>query len=124
LQLDPLILRAPAKADAGDRIRRTAIFIPTKGLSMASQKKITVIGGSGYAGSAIVREAAHRGHAVTAVSRSIPDSKVDGVEYVAADVLKAAAPIRSPDVVVAALSPRGDNAGTLAKAYARLTRQA
>jgi uncharacterized protein len=34
--------------------------------------RITVIGGTGYAGSAIVAEAAARGHQVTALSRSLP----------------------------------------------------
>jgi uncharacterized protein len=91
---------------------------------MASKKKITVIGGTGYAGSAIVREAAKRGHMVTSISRSIPAAKVDGVIYKTADVLGGIAPIEEADVVVGALSPRGDNAGTLPQAYDRLARQA
>lgn len=91
---------------------------------MTSQKKITVVGGSGYAGSAIVREAAKRGHAVTSVSRSIPQATTDGVAYVAADALDGPLPLGEADVVVGALSPRGDNVGTLARAYRRLARQA
>lgn len=43
--------------------------------------KITVLGGSGYAGSAVVAEARRRGHEVTSLSRSIPSEQIDGVEY-------------------------------------------
>jgi putative NADH-flavin reductase len=89
-----------------------------------TSRKITVAGGTGYAGSAIVREAAKRGHAVTSISRSIPAGKVDGVTYVAADVLHGTLPLDGADVVVGALSPRAENAGTLTKSYARLAAQA
>ena len=91
---------------------------------MTKQKKITVIGGTGYAGSAIVREAVKRGHAVTAVSRSLPTDPVQGVNYVAASVADAGSAIAGADVVIGALSPRGPNAGTLAAAYKDLARQA
>jgi uncharacterized protein len=91
---------------------------------MAPQKRITVVGGTGYAGSAIVREAAKRGHAVTSISRSIPAEKLDGVAYVAADVLHDTLPLGEADVVVGAVSPRAENAGTLTKAYAHLAGQA
>lgn len=91
---------------------------------MNTPKKITVIGGTGYAGSAIAREAAKRGHQVTSVSRSVPAEKLDGVNYVSADVLNDTAPIGDADVIIGALSPRGDNAGTLTRAYARLSAQA
>ncbi|MBL3700749.1 NAD(P)-dependent oxidoreductase [Leucobacter luti] len=72
--------------------------------------RITVVGGTGYAGENIVREAAARGHQVTAVARSVPEAPVDGVTYVAADVLDAAALAGltgDAEVVVGALSPRG-----------------
>jgi uncharacterized protein len=91
---------------------------------MTSKTKIAVVGGSGYAGSAIVREAAKRGHAVTSLSRSIPEAKIDGVTYVAADALKGSLPLGEAQVVVGALSPRGDQVGALAKAYAALAAQA
>lgn len=91
---------------------------------MATQKKIIVIGGTGYAGSAIVKEAAHRGHAVTSVSRSIPDATLDGVRYLAGDAMHGTIALGDADVVVGALSPRGDNAGLLPAAYARLAAQA
>ena len=82
-----------------------------EGMDMA---RISVIGGTGYAGSAVVREAARRGHAVTALSRTAPESPVPGVNYVTGsvldpDVLKSA--VEGADVVFEALSPRGDMEG-------------
>lgn len=71
---------------------------------------IVVIGGTGYAGSAIAREAASRGHEVTAFSRSLPADPIQGVNYVqgdAADEAALASVISGADVVVAALAPRG-----------------
>jgi uncharacterized protein len=72
--------------------------------------RITVIGGTGYAGAAIVAEAAGRGHQVTALSRSLPESQVDGVTYVqgdASDEAALSAAIQGAEVVVSALAPRG-----------------
>ncbi|CAM3501785.1 NAD(P)-dependent oxidoreductase [Isoptericola cucumis] len=85
--------------------------------------RITVIGGTGYAGTHIVREAARRGHDVTSVSRSLPAEPVDGVRYdtgsvLEDDTLRAAA--AGADAVVATVSPRGEMAGEVAPAYARL----
>ena len=76
--------------------------------------RITVLGGTGYGGSAVVREAARRGHEVLAVSRTAPQSPTPGVTYVTgsvldADVLEHA--VAGADVVFEALSPRGDMAG-------------
>lgn len=83
--------------------------------------RIVVAGGTGYAGSAILREAAGRGHEVTAISRSAPAAPVEGVRYVQGSVLDVAPQVvPGHDVVVAALSPRGDTAGTLPTAYASL----
>jgi putative NADH-flavin reductase len=76
--------------------------------------RIVVIGGTGYAGSAIVAEAAARGHEVTAFSRSLPDNRVQGVNYIqgdATDEATLASVITGADVVVAALAPRGPLAG-------------
>ncbi|MCF6379939.1 NAD(P)H-binding protein [Nocardioides KLBMP 9356] len=76
--------------------------------------RIAVLGGSGYAGAAVVAEAARRGHDVTAVSRTSPGSPVDGVTYVEGSVLDADVLDRvvgDADVVVSALSPREDMAG-------------
>ena len=77
--------------------------------------RITVIGGTGYAGSAITREAAARGHQVTALSRSLPAEPIPDVTYVqgdASDEATLAAAIDGADVVAAALAPRGPLADT------------
>ena len=76
--------------------------------------RITVLGGTGYAGAAVVAEAAKRGHEVTSVSRSEPESRLDGVDYVIGSTLDPAildAVVPGRDVVFSALSPRGDMAG-------------
>lgn len=82
--------------------------------------KIVILGGTGYAGSTVVREAAERGHEVVSVSRSVPDQKVAGVTYVAGSVSDADMQeqvINGADVVVGALSPRGDMQGKLGGVY-------
>lgn len=86
--------------------------------------KITVIGGTGYAGTALVKAAAARGHQVTAVSRSQPSAPVAGVTYVAAPVTEALNATDGADVIIAALSPRGDNLGTLPGVYTQLAARA
>jgi putative NADH-flavin reductase len=91
---------------------------------MTASKKITVIGGTGYAGSAIAREAAKRGHKVTSVSRSVPAEQIPGVTYVASGVEKADTSIAGADIIVGAFSPRGANKGALAKVYAELASKA
>lgn len=78
--------------------------------------KITVLGGTGYAGAAVVAEAAKRGHEITSVSRTKPTTRIEGVDYVIGsvvdgDVLDAVLPGR--DVVYSALAPRGDMVGKL-----------
>lgn len=85
--------------------------------------RITVLGGTGYAGSNLVAEAAKRGHEVVAYSRHTPESPVPGVEYRTADLLEDAtveAAVEGADVVVSALSPRGELAGKLRDLEARL----
>lgn len=82
--------------------------------------RITVIGGTGYAGSAIVAEAAARGHEVTSYSRSLPDPQVPNVAYVqgdASDEASLAAVIKGADAVVGALSPRGALADSFRGVY-------
>jgi uncharacterized protein len=89
--------------------------------------RITVIGGTGYAGSAIVAEAAARGHQVTALSRSLPDAPIPNVTYVHGDATDEAsllAPIGDADVVVGALAPRGPLAGTFRDVYSTIARLA
>lgn len=85
--------------------------------------RIVVIGGTGFTGTNIVREATARGHEVTSVSRSEPTEPVDGVAYTTGSVLDDADLARAldgADVVVATVSPRGDMEGRVRPAYARL----
>ncbi|MFG1858009.1 NAD(P)-dependent oxidoreductase [Actinomadura geliboluensis] len=89
--------------------------------------RITVIGGTGYAGSAIAAEAAARGHQVTALSRSGPTAPIPNVTYVqgdASDEATLAAAIEGTDVVVAALAPRGPLTGTFRDVYRAVARLA
>ena len=76
--------------------------------------RISVLGGTGYAGSAVVDVAVARGHQVTSFSRHEPANKRDGVEYVIGSVLEPEvleASVTGHDVVIEAVSPRGDMAG-------------
>lgn len=76
--------------------------------------RITVLGGTGYAGEHIVAEAARRGHTVVSYSRKIPDSGVVGVTYRQGDVDDAAVlrdAVAAADVVFSALSARGALSG-------------
>jgi uncharacterized protein len=88
--------------------------------------RITVIGGTGYAGAAIVAEAAKRGHEVTSFSRSLPAEQVEGVTYITGDATDEgalAAAIKGAEVVVAALAPRGplaENYREVGRTIARL----
>ncbi len=87
--------------------------------------RITVLGGTGYAGANIVSNAAGRGHDVVSYSRNLPDDQVQGVEYRTGDVADAAtiaAAVTGADVVVVALSPRGalEGAGKLRAIVAKV----
>ena len=76
--------------------------------------RITVLGGTGYAGGAVVREAARRGHQVLSVSRTAPADPLPGVTYLTGSVLEPGVlhqAFTDADVVFEALSPRGDMAG-------------
>ncbi len=84
---------------------------------------IVVVGGTGYTGASIVREAVSRGHQVVSVSRSEPAEPVDGVRYEVGGVEQLApALVPGADAVVATLSPRGDMAGRLVEVYGQLAR--
>lgn len=86
---------------------------------------MVVFGGTGYTGGNVVREAAARGHRVISVSRSEPADPVEGVRYEIGSVSEVAAGVvQGADVVVAALSPRGDMAGRLVQVYGDLARLA
>ena len=89
--------------------------------------RIAVLGGTGYTGGNIVREAAARGHHVTAYSRTAPAEPVAGVHYVQASFLEegaVAAAVAGQDVVVEALAPRGELAGQLERLIGDLAKLA
>jgi hypothetical protein len=85
--------------------------------------RITVLGGTGYAGSAIAREAERRGHDVTSYSRNMPADPVPGVIYRTGSVLNdafLAESVTNADVAFEALAPRGELAGKLEGVVERL----
>lgn len=89
--------------------------------------RVTIIGGSGYAGSHIVEAAADRGLDVTSVSRSEVAEQVAGVNYVTGSILDAADRAKAldgADVVIVAISPRGDMVGRARPAIAALAEEA
>jgi len=89
--------------------------------------RIIVIGGTGYAGSAIVAEAAARGHEVTSLSRSLPAERAPGVNYVKGDATDEAtlsSVVSGADVVVGALAPRGPLAESFRDVYRTVARLA
>lgn len=91
--------------------------------------RITVLGGTGYAGGHLVAEAARRGHQVLAVSRTAPDSLPAGATHREGDLRDVALlgeVLSGADVVIATAAPRGDLArpGTLRTIYGNLARLA
>ena len=89
--------------------------------------ELTVIGGSGYAGSHIVEAAATRGLHVRSFSRGEAAEQIPGVVYERGSILDAgdrARALDGADVVVVAVSPRGDMAGKVRGAVAALAREA
>ncbi|MBS0883848.1 NAD(P)H-binding protein [Pantoea sp. JGM49] len=91
---------------------------------MQKTLKICVLGGTGYAGSAITREAVKRGHHVTVISRKTPDDSIPGVNYFPLNIDESELKLDNVDVIVGALSPRAENAGTLARNYKKVAVQA
>lgn len=72
---------------------------------------ITVLGGTGYAGSNIVKAGVQRGHNVVAYSRKAPADPVAGAQYRTGDVSGrgvAEEAMSGADVVISALSPRAE----------------
>lgn len=85
--------------------------------------KITVLGATGFAGGWIAKEAASRGHELTLVSRSTPSDAPEGARVIRGSVLDGdvlAQALDGAEVVVGALSPRGDMEGKVADAYANV----
>lgn len=76
--------------------------------------RITILGGTGYAGRNIAQTAVAKGHDVVSYSRNLPADPIEGVDYRTGDfqddaVLQAA--VDGSDVIVSAVSPRGELAG-------------
>ncbi|KQY96305.1 NAD(P)H-binding protein [Microbacterium sp. MEC084] len=85
--------------------------------------RIAVIGGTGYAGGHIVKEAAERGHTVVSVARKVPSTRVPGVTYLEGSLLDAtslAAELVGVDAVVVTVAPRGDMEGRVRGGIAQL----
>ncbi|CAH0192311.1 MULTISPECIES: NAD(P)H-binding protein [unclassified Microbacterium] len=85
--------------------------------------RIAVIGGTGYAGSNIVAEAVSRGHSVVSIARTVPAERVEGAVYLEGNILDVPGlltQIGEADVVIQALSPRGDMVGKVRPATAEL----
>ena len=89
--------------------------------------RISVFGGTGYTGGHVVAEAARRGHTVTSVSRTPPGDQLPGVPHVAGSLLDPATRrkvLDASDVVVVAVAPRGDMAGSVREGIAALAAEA
>lgn len=85
--------------------------------------RITVLGGTGYAGAHIAQEAAARGHEVSAVSRRAPESPLEGVNYVSGDALDEEflnQLTAQSDLVMVALAPRDQMQGRVIEAVRKL----
>lgn len=85
--------------------------------------RIVVIGGTGYAGSAIASEAFGRGHEVTVFSRHAPSVITAGIKHIQGSVLEhadLARAIAGADVVVMALALDGESAGELPRVTAEV----
>ncbi|WP_345751981.1 NAD(P)-dependent oxidoreductase [Microbacterium rhizophilus] len=85
--------------------------------------RIAVIGGTGYAGGHIVKEAADRGHTVVSVARKVPADRVPGVTYLEGSILDAPgllAELQGVDTIVVAVAPREDMAGSVRPALGEL----
>ncbi|SDY57332.1 NAD(P)-dependent oxidoreductase [Herbiconiux ginsengi] len=82
--------------------------------------RITILGGTGYTGSNIAREAASRGHEVTSFSRNPPAETIDGIRYLTGSIQdELAGLVAGADVIVGALAPRGELESELRGLYAR-----
>ncbi|QIM16475.1 NAD(P)H-binding protein [Leucobacter insecticola] len=88
---------------------------------------VSIIGGTGYAGSHIAAAAAERGFTVRSFSRQAAKQQLPGVTYDTASIAEAADRARildGADVVVVAIAPRGDMAGRVRPLIAELAGEA
>lgn len=89
--------------------------------------RVTVFGGSGYAGSHIVEAAEVRGLEVRSFSRKEAPNQIADVSYVIGSITDAgdrARALDGADVLIVAVSPRGDMAGRVRPAIAELAEEA
>lgn len=89
--------------------------------------KVAVFGGSGFAGKHIVEAAAVRGLEVTSLTRGEVAEQIAGVTYLRGSLTDAASraqALADADVVVVAVSPRGDMAGNTRAAITALAADA
>lgn len=87
---------------------------------------VVIFGGTGFTGNHIAAEAVSRGHSVTSLSRNAPHSPLESVIYrtgTVADPTVRASAIAEADVVVIAVSPRGETATTLESSIAELAQE-
>lgn len=85
--------------------------------------RIVVIGGTGYAGSHIVAEAARRGHNALSVARTAASDRQEGVTYIEGSLLDVpglVAEIQGAEVVIVSVPARGEMVGLLRPAVAEL----
>jgi len=89
---------------------------------------IVIYGGTGYAGSRIVAEAAARGHQVTAVARHVSDAPaIDGVRYVSGSFYDAAQLLeltKGADVLVSAIHAAGSDGESILEALPSIVQAA
>ena len=86
--------------------------------------RITILGGTGYTGSNIARQAAARGHQVTSFSRTPPAEPIEGVTYTTGSLDDSLGElIENADVIVGALAPRGGLETVLRELYASVARR-
>ena len=89
--------------------------------------RITVLGGTGYAGSAIAMEAVSRGHEVIAFSRNPPAEPIEAVTVVNGSALVTADLKRAVDgaeVIAVALAPSGELASHFVRVNAQIAQLA
>jgi putative NADH-flavin reductase len=82
---------------------------------------ITILGGTGYTGANVAREAISRGHDVTSFSRHAPAAPIEGVRYLTGSIQdELAGLVAESDVVTGALAPSGELEDGLRALYAEL----
>src|SRR5687768_6748663 len=96
-------------------------------MNSPSMTHVSVLGGTGYGGTQVVKEALRRGHTVTVLSRTAPADPIDGVTYLQGTISDRSAIDRATDgadVIIGAIAPRGATLGTLVDGYGALAARA